>query len=55
VTDYSTERLMTSFYKALATQDARTALRSAQLGLIQDKDYAHPFFWAPFNLVGSWR
>jgi CHAT domain-containing protein len=55
VADGSTERLMTGFYRDLAANGARLALRNAQLALIEDKDYAHPFFWAPFNLVGNWR
>jgi CHAT domain-containing protein len=32
------------------------ALRQGQLGLIQDgrSGYSHPFFWAPFILMGNW-
>jgi CHAT domain-containing protein len=55
VADESTARLMTSFYGQLGKQELRAALRSAQLALIHDKDYAHPFFWAPFNLIGNGR
>jgi CHAT domain-containing protein len=29
------------------------ALRQAQLELLRG-DYAHPFFWAPFILMGNW-
>ena len=29
------------------------ALRQAQLGLLEGK-FAHPFFWAPFTLMGNW-
>jgi CHAT domain-containing protein len=29
------------------------ALRQAQLGMIASKDHAHPFFWAPYALIGD--
>ena len=29
------------------------ALRRSQLALASDKDTSHPFFWAPFVLVGD--
>ena len=31
------------------------ALRQAQLSLIHDTSYRHPYFWAPFVLYGVWR
>jgi len=30
------------------------ALRQAQLALLKDRRYAHPRYWAPYVLVGSW-
>lgn len=30
------------------------ALRQAQVALLQDPDFSHPRFWAPYVLVGSW-
>jgi CHAT domain-containing protein len=30
------------------------ALRQAQLKLIRDPNSSHPFFWAPFVLIGNW-
>lgn len=30
------------------------ALRQAQLALLNDSRYAHPRYWAPYVLVGSW-
>ncbi|HBB36068.1 MAG TPA: hypothetical protein DDZ80_22155 [Cyanobacteria bacterium UBA8803] len=30
------------------------ALRQAQLGLLNDRRYTHPRYWAPYVLVGSW-
>ena len=36
-----------------ATLGRAEALRRAQLTLAADKDTSHPFFWAPFVLVGD--
>ena len=56
VADNSTELLMTTFYDRLAKgAQAIDAMRSAQLAVLQTPRFAHPFFWAPFNLVGDWR
>jgi CHAT domain-containing protein len=32
------------------------ALRKAQLDLLSEEDsqYRHPYYWAPFVLVGNW-
>lgn len=52
----ATARLMTAFHRHLragATKDE--ALRRAQLELLADERSAHPFFWAPFTVVGDWR
>ncbi len=55
VEDQSTATLMGLFYTQLmagATKSA--ALRHAQLAFLADGPrHAHPFFWAPFSLVGS--
>ncbi len=56
VDDKSTSQLMVEFYKQL-TQSKVTkaeALRRAQLQLLKQPDSNHPFFWAPFVLVGNW-
>jgi len=54
VEDHSTATLMERFYAQLmagATKGA--ALRHAQLSyLAEDQRHVHPFFWAPFFLVG---
>ena len=55
VADESTERLMTRFYQELGKGEARAALRNAQIEVMKDPKFSHPFFWAPFNLVGDWR
>ena len=58
VADESTGLLMQRFYRG---QEERTlnkaeALRQAQVALIRDEGsrYSHPFFWAPFILMGNW-
>ncbi|WP_254565373.1 CHAT domain-containing protein [Oscillatoria sp. HE19RPO] len=68
VNDQSTAMLVTEFYRNLvgvATEDGlpesgqlpmskAQALRQSQLTLLQDPKYEHPFYWAPFVLVGNW-
>ncbi|MCP9495300.1 MAG: CHAT domain-containing protein [Pyrinomonadaceae bacterium MAG19_C2-C3] len=57
VSDRSTARLMGDFYKELFANNATpgTALRTAQVAMINNPRYSAPFFWAPFVLVGDWR
>jgi CHAT domain-containing protein/tetratricopeptide (TPR) repeat protein len=56
VADQSTAQLMKSFYTNLKTGKAKgAALRGASLALMKDGKHAHPFYWAPFVLVGDWR
>jgi CHAT domain-containing protein/lipopolysaccharide biosynthesis regulator YciM len=56
VKDESTALLMTEFYRELtATQlNKSEALRQAQLSLLKSSKFQHPFYWAPFILVGNW-
>ena len=57
VDDASTLALMKQFYgglrKAAGTEAKATALAQAQRALLSSKDYSHPYFWAPFVLVGE--
>ena len=60
VEDRSTARLMESFYGRLARGQSKSeALRAAQLEFIQSDagaengSYTHPYYWAPFFLVGD--
>jgi len=46
--------LMANFYRRLATGKGE-ALRTAKLKMIEEGRYAHPFYWAPFVLVGDPR
>ena len=56
VSDAATETLMTTLYADLAKgEQVQDAMRDAQLAVMKDPATAHPFFWAPFNLIGNWR
>ncbi len=53
IVDQSTAELMTSFYSSLASgQTIGRALREAKIKMIHS-EYHHPFYWAPFVLVGE--
>jgi CHAT domain-containing protein/tetratricopeptide (TPR) repeat protein len=55
----STSDFMTAFYQNLHSANERMngnkaeAIREAQLTLLKDNRYRHPFFWAGFVMVGS--
>lgn len=53
VDDEATLRLMTEFYAGLETRGKAEALRRAQLAT--RRRYAHPFYWAAFQLTGAAR
>jgi CHAT domain-containing protein len=55
VADASTGMLTQALYRIRASgaTTKAEALRQAQLELLRG-DYAHPFFWAPFILMGNW-
>jgi CHAT domain-containing protein len=57
VADKSTAELMTAFYRNWRSQSISKAeaLQRAQLTLLRSKQWSHPFFWAPFVLIGDWR
>jgi CHAT domain-containing protein len=56
VSDDATEILMSTLYAQLAKgQDIQRAMQAGQLAVLKDPRMAHPFFWAPFNLIGNWR
>ena len=56
VSDESTSLLITEIYQQIATAPKNKAqiLRQAQLKLIRSEKFNHPFYWAPFVLVGNW-
>ncbi|MGF6602156.1 CHAT domain-containing protein/tetratricopeptide (TPR) repeat protein [Paraburkholderia sp. GAS448] len=56
VADESSALTMRTFYAQLTEgQEAIDAMRTAQLAVLQNPRFAHPFFWAPFDLMGGWR
>jgi CHAT domain-containing protein len=56
VSDAATEKLMTTLYADLAKgEQVQDAMRDAQRTVMADPETAHPFYWAPFNLIGNWR
>ena len=56
VSDAATEKLMTTLYADLAKgEEVQDAMRDAQRAVMADPTTAHPFYWAPFNLIGNWR
>jgi len=58
VDDDATRELMVNFYTALLAQktsDKSRALQEAQKLLLARPETRHPFFWAPFILIGDWR
>lgn len=57
VKDEATALFMVEFYRILSTEPGISkaeALRQAQLTLMKNRQYQHPFYWAPFVLVGNW-
>ncbi len=56
VNDRSTLRLMRSFYRHLRKSDKVTALALAQREMYENNgQHVHPYFWAPFVLVGEMK
>jgi CHAT domain-containing protein/Flp pilus assembly protein TadD len=54
VNDRSSSEFMVSFYRNLKQSGDAEALRNAQLALLGSGGrYKHPYFWAPFVLVGA--
>ena len=56
VEDNAAKTVMQRFYAAVAAGSSKgDALREAQLALLAKPETAHPFFWAPFVLIGNWQ
>jgi len=55
VSDVSTAKLMDSFYRNLRRMAKDEALQKAQVEMIRTREFAAPFFWAPFYLTGDWK
>lgn len=56
VNDDSTAAFITAFYKAFSQPNISKAqaVQEAQLSLLRSSEFKHPFYWAPFILVGNW-
>ena len=56
VNDESTAELSSRFYENLIAKKLTraAALRNAQMAMIADERFAHPAYWAPFLMIGSW-
>jgi CHAT domain-containing protein len=58
VNDASTSLLMSDFYHRWAAQsgiEKVEALRQSQIAMLRGNTYTHPYFWAPFVLIGNFR
>jgi CHAT domain-containing protein/Tfp pilus assembly protein PilF len=56
INDQAASILISEFYQQLKeTKSSKAqALRNAQVHLINDTAYQHPYFWSPFLLIGNW-
>ena len=57
VVDDAAQQVMAHFYSGFAAKGfgKAAALRQAQVALLRDAATGHPFYWAPFTLVGNWQ
>ena len=51
--EQESEDLMRAFYTAGRTQTIGQALQTAQRTLILQPQFSHPFYWAPYFVVGD--
>ncbi len=55
VDDRSTAQFMQSLYQNLDKNMPRAeALRQAQLILLKNPEFSHPYYWSAFTLLGAW-
>ncbi len=55
VHDDSTAKLFIDMYRNLKSLSKAEALREAQLSLLSNPGTCHPYYWAPFILMGNWQ
>ncbi|AOX00941.1 hypothetical protein BJP34_17130 [Moorena producens PAL-8-15-08-1] len=57
VDDQATAVVMVQFYQEFTQRNVTKAeaLRRAQLSVLKDPNYDHPYYWAPFVIIGDWR
>ncbi|KOR29445.1 hypothetical protein TI04_08620 [Achromatium sp. WMS2] len=56
VSDEATQQLYIDFYQRLRNPNVTKAkaFQQAQLTVMRNPRFSHPFFWSPFILVGNW-
>jgi CHAT domain-containing protein len=56
INDEASAEFMGYFYRALASKEMTRAqaLRTAQLQLLGQSKYLHPFYWSAYVLLGNW-
>ena len=56
VNDEASSALVVEFYRQLknSSLSKAQALRQAQLTLMENPDFQHPIYWAPFLLLNNW-
>ena len=56
VNDQASSELVLEFYKQLQNPGVTKAeaLQAAQLMLLDNPRYRHPYYWSPFLLIGNW-
>ena len=57
VDDRATAELMKRFYEGVLTKrmPPAAALRAAQVGLLSEKGWNLPYYWAAFTIQGEWN
>ena len=57
VNDAATETFMETFYRRLFEEHlpVARALQQAQVEMMEQPRWSHPYYWAPFVLHGDWR
>ena len=57
ISDEATSILMSALYAKLSDRNLSRAeaLRSAQLTLLKEGKFKHPYYWSPFILLGNWQ
>lgn len=53
VDDDGTRAMMREFYRAADLMGVKS--RGAAFPYSPDRPHAHPYYWAPFILIGNWR
>jgi CHAT domain-containing protein len=56
IADEAAQQMLPSFYDSLIQPEnsKARALQQAQISLLKQEEYSHPFFWSAFILIGNW-